>query len=320
MRTHVLRIATLALVPFAMQPAIAGSCGAPGEKPCAAPDFTLMGLGASLPAPEPPLPLSLPAETAPPPAMPFSVQSSGGVLSLRTGIGDLGSYEARELARKVESVKPALPPGSSLPKTASVKPPTVDVWTGVEANGLDSTRASGEPNANLKTSLGADYRFTATSAAGVAIARQEPAEVNARAPVKQDDKLSAYVSLGAMPGVTIETKAQWERSGTAGAGEADAAGNDKVSVSVAPRLGHHFAAGGGATVEPYVTVKREIDGAARTHTGTATTMSSTDSAGAGVTFAKPDASSLGVSTSLDGVGATEPASVSGRFQLKVPLR
>jgi hypothetical protein len=39
-----------------------------------------------------------------------------------------------------------------------------------------------------------------------------------------------------------------------------------------------------------------------------------------VTFAKPDAYSLGISSSLDGVGAADPASVSGKLQLKLPLR
>ncbi len=43
-------------------------------------------------------------------------------------------------------------------------------------------------------------------------------------------------------------------------------------------------------------------------------------AAASVTFAKPDAYSLGISSSLDGVGAADPASVSGKLQLKLPLR
>lgn len=321
MRTDVLRIAALATILFATQPAMA-VCGMPGEKPSATPDAALTALGSPSPAPEPPFPVSVPADD-PPPVLPFSVETSGGALSLRTGLGGLRDYESRELARKLESVRPALPPGSKVPKPASVKAPPIEVWTGVEANGLDSTSPGGEPNANLKTSLGADYRFTATSTAGVAIERQEPAEITARAPVKQDDRLSAYVSLGAVPGVTIETKAQWERSGS-GAGEAEATANDKMSISVAPRIGHRFSAGEGATIEPYVTVRREVDSAGRigsgAGTGPASTLMSKDSAGAGVTFAKPDTYSLGISTSLDGVGATDPASVSGKLQLKLPLR
>lgn len=215
--------------------AMAGGCEGGTGKPCTAAALlvppSLPGLGVQLPVLEPP-PQAAPPESEPPAAWPFSVQKSDTSMAVRTELSDVGAYQERELSRKIESVKPMLPAGSKLPKPAPSRPPPLNLWTGVEARGLDDTRPNGEPNANIKTSAGADLKISATSTAGVAAERQEPAEIGARAGQPEDDKLSAYLTLGAMPGVCVDWKAQWERDGAAGSG-----GSKKSSLSVAPHGG-----------------------------------------------------------------------------------
>ena len=253
-----------------------------------------------------------PAEAQPP--LPLAVQKTDDKLSVRTGLSDVASYQGRELARKIEGIKTSLPPGMPVPRAAALPGSALDVWTGIEANGLAASSIASEPDAHLKTSVGADYKFFARSKAGIAIERSEAAEAALRAGRSQDEKISAYITLSAMPGVSLDTRAEWDKAAAA-ASEPSAAA--KTSVSVAPRVGHSFAVGSGASLEPYVTMKHEIDvedpAAARAPVAT-------NSAGAGITLAKPDAFSLGLSTTLEHLSGGEPASVNSRLQLSVPLR
>jgi hypothetical protein len=136
--------------------------------------------------------------------------------------------------------------------------------------------------------------------------------------VAQDSKMAAYVTLQAAPMLTLDARTQWQ------AGNADfaaGAGAAEISTfSLAPRLNHSFALDGGKTIEPFVTYKREFDLSERGREFGEAGLIGTDSAGAGVTYTKPDSYSLSVTTAVEGLGATQPESLSSKFQLKVPIQ
>ena len=69
-----------------------------------------------------------------------------------------------------------------------------------------------------------------------------------------------------------------------------------------------------------MTLKREFDVGGGLQGSQNGAVTSVDSAGVGVTFAKPDAYSLSLSTDVDGIGGQQSADVKSQMQFKLPLR
>ena len=70
-------------------------------------------------------------------------------------------------------------------------------------------------------------------------------------------KIAAYVTLLAVPMVTLDARTEWQ------AGNADFAATigaaEMSTFTLAPRINHSFALDSGKTIEPFVTYKRQFD-------------------------------------------------------------
>lgn len=264
---------------------------------------------AALPEDKAPLPeVSEPSASAAAPA-PLAVQSSDDSVSARASLQTLRDYNSLKAKRKVEQAQRLAPEALVAPKTPVASASAVDVWSSLNADGLNDATKS------VRTGAGLDYKLVKNASVGVFAERSETIAPQASGGDQSEDKVAAYMAFKALPAVTIDTTTQWETA-TAADPAVGKQTDDKGSIIVAPRIGKSFALDNGQTIAPFVTVKREIDLAGKT---TSSESTATDSAGAGVTFTKPDSYSLSVTTDVSAAGASDPASVNSRLQFKLPL-
>ncbi|MFT3730757.1 MAG: hypothetical protein QM780_04915 [Hyphomicrobium sp.] len=232
----------------------------------------------------------------------FSTSDTG--VSVKTSLGTLRDYNARSASPVVE--QPAFGPA---PKTdftmpqAPVAPKTpLDVWTSIDVNGYDGSR-----DQSTRTGVGADYKFNKMTTLGVSIERGDSRSATVTA-VEEDQKASAYVTLQATPLLSLDARTEWQAGNEAFAESSGAA--EKGAFILAPKINKSFKMDDGTTLSPFVTYQREFDVSASRKDSVDTSLDATQSAGAGVTYTKPDAYSLSVSADVDNFGATEQSSES----------
>lgn len=242
-------------------------------------------------------------------APPFAVDPSDSSVKMRTSLGQWRDFNSQMQAKRIDEVKAAAQSPLTLPKPTAGPASPVEVWSAVELDGRTQ-----QIDGTVRASAGADYKLSKKAVAGVAV---EHADLKAAAGAGSapDDKLAAHLNFLATQDLSVDTKTQWEtQSAAAGAGKAS-----RNSVTVAPRLGHRFSLDNGETLSPFVTLKKElvVGGLdASTAVGGAKPM---QSAGVGVTLAKPDTYSLSVTADREELDAKEPATLKSRLQLSAPL-
>ena len=254
--------------------------------------------------------LSPPVESPAP--IPFSLNATGKSVTARTSLGSWRDYNAQLTARKIQEAKSSAQQPIAMPRSAAVPAPPFEIWSSVDAQGAD------HDTERVKASAGADYKFGSTTTVGV-MAERGGSSGTPAAGMQSNEKLGAYVTAKPATAFSIDARTQWERnnSGAAASGQTTL---EKSSIIVAPSIRQPFAMGGGKTVEPYVMLKREFDVGGGLQGSPIGMVPSVDSAGAGVTFAKPDAYSLSLSTDIDGIGGQQAAGVKSQMQFKLPLR
>ena len=238
-------------------------------------------------------------------APPVSVSPTDTGFSARTSASSWRDYHAKQIEMQVDQSKARAPKDLKLPKTPTFAPNPLDVWTSMEVQGV-----SGAADQATRAGVGADYKFNPKTTFGVSA---EAGDSRAQTGIggSEDQKASAYVTYKPAPVLSVETRTQWESTSAYSADGLTR--GEKGSVTVAPKISKPFALDGGQTFEPFVTYKREFD---MISTGDA---AGGNTAGAGVTFAKPDSYSLSVTTDVEHLGVTEPTSLSSKMQLKLPL-
>jgi len=244
--------------------------------------------------------------------VPLTVKATTGSLSVRTSLGTWRDYNVRGAQKAVEPRESMTPAPLVLPKTPAAPSPPLDIWSKVDVQGLEG--AGEQPS--LRTGIGADYRIDPQATVGVALERGN-ARTAAGGATEEDQKASAYVTLKAAPILSLDARTEWQAGNAEFAAANGASG--KGAVILAPRLNHSFALDGGTTIEPFLTYKRELDFTASGREGGETGIAATQSAGAGLTYTKPDEYSLSVSADVDGL-ATEAQNVSSKFKLSVPIK
>lgn len=242
----------------------------------------------------------------------FTTSDTG--VSVKTSLGTIRDFNARSASPTV-----ALPEYGEAPKTdfampqAPVTPKTpIDVWTNIDVNGYD-----GERDQSTRTGLGADYKVDKTTTFGVSVEQGDTRAFNTPG-VTQDQKASAYVNLQATPLLSLDARTEWQT------GNAEFAASSGVSERGAfvltPKINHDFKMDNGTTLSPYVSYQREFDVSTSHKEAVDPSFDATQSAGAGVTYTKPDSYSLSVSADVDNFGVTDEAqSLSSKLQLSVPL-
>ncbi|MBS0269262.1 MAG: hypothetical protein JSS54_09805 [Proteobacteria bacterium] len=242
--------------------------------------------------------------------VPSKFNANDGSMSVRTSLGTLRDYNSRTVS--VQQAEYAADPYTlKLPKTAAAPNTPVDVWSNIDLSGLDNASSQ-----SSRVGFGADYKISRKASVGLVLERGD-ARSSATSGVAQDQKAAAYVTLQAVPMFSIDARTEWEANG----GSASTTGTaEKSAFILAPKVNHSFSLDGGSTLEPFVTYKRAFD-LSTNHKEMTDSSFDTTSAGAGVTYTKPDAYSLSVTADVDNLGAsTEPQSLSSKFQLSVPIR
>lgn len=255
-------------------------------------------------ASKPPVAITPTSESAP---VPFDVEQTANGISVRTGLSTWSAYNARDLRRRLETAKALAPADLRLPKSPTPLKQPLDVWTKVDAE-----NGAFESTQTLRTSVGADYRLFENAKAGVSARQSDTSTMPGASPVPSDRQFSAYMNLKASSMLSVDAKTQWQRvESEAGAG---IAGRERNSFSLAPKLEHKFDIGDGVALSPYATVKHQLD--INTLDGAEHT---TNSAGGGITLAKPDAYSVTVSTDVQQSSNADTPSINSKLQFKLPL-
>jgi hypothetical protein len=242
-------------------------------------------------------------------APPLAVNPGDTGVAIKTSIGQWRDFNSAMLARRID-VSRAINPGNvPLPKPPVITALPLDVWSSFDVQGL-----ARDADETTKTGVGANYKLSNATRIGIAAERADQRSASGTN-LQKIDKLAANMTYQASPHLSFDAKTQWETGSTVtttGLGK-----TDKSSLILAPKLKYPIAVGGGQTFEPFVTMSEDL----------ALNTSSSDpskkaalSVGTGLTLSKPQAYSLSLTTDLEHVGASEPATVKSRFQLSVPLR
>jgi hypothetical protein len=95
---------------------------------------------------------------------------------------------------------------------------------------------------------------------------------------------------------------------------------EKSTIALTPRISRPIDLKGGTKLEPFLTLKSALDfGPTESepgHEGVDTTRG----IGGGLTFAKPNAYSLSVTTGIEHTTSSDQSNLNGRVELKLPLR
>jgi len=281
--------------------------------------------------------------------LPVAVKPAEQSLDVATSLQHIGNYESRRTLQKIEDAK-ALAPGALVaPKPIAATPAALDVWSKVDVKGRE-----GEPAETKRGTIGADYRLARGAVVGMSAEVVDEGQA-----LQQDTRLAAYFAIKPWSPMTLDGKAQWgESQGMHGEGlvttqsavtarvkgsfkyeglvlmpmasvahgvdEAapDRSGKtiERSTLALTPKVSRPVDLGGGAKVEPFLSLKSAIDispsGEAAGHGWTDTTRG----LGGGVTLAKPDAYSLSVTTDVEQSTGSDHTSVKSRLELKLPLR
>ncbi len=248
--------------------------------------------------------------------VPATFNSSDTGVSVRTSLSAWRDYNVKTASPTIEQ-QPGVTVSTDtlkLPKAPSVAVTPIDVWSNIDINGYDGSR-----DQSTRTGLGADYKISKTTTMGVSLERGDSRSATTPG-LEQDQKASAYVTLQAAPMLSLDARTEWQTGNGEFAASNGAA--EKSAFILAPKVEHSFALDSGTTIAPFVTSKRAFDLSAERKEPTDPTLDAA-SAGAGITYSKTDAYSLSVTADVDNVGsatATEPESLSSKFQLSVPLK
>ncbi|MBS0233500.1 MAG: hypothetical protein JSR99_08430 [Proteobacteria bacterium] len=241
----------------------------------------------------------------------FSTSDSG--VSVRTSLGTWRDYNAKSASATVAQPEFGSAVNSfDLPKAPVAAKTPIDVWSNLDVNGFDGSR-----DQSTRAGVGADYTLNKAAVVGVSVEHGDAR--SALVPgIEQDQKASAYMTLQATPLLSLDARTEWQ-SGNAEFAEASGAA-ERGAFLLAPKLNKSFQLDDGTTLSPFLTYQREFDLSASHRDGVDPTLDAMQSAGAGITYSKPDSYSLSVTADVDNFGGAEDQkSLSSRFQLSVPL-
>lgn len=283
--------------------------------------------------------------------VPFALTPpSESSVTMRTSVGHWSAYTSRTLSKKIESAKAMAPESLKLPVPPAVPEYNLDVWSAVDVQGLDQDAAV------ARSEVGADYKLTKNSVAGVAVQLGGNENVTGS---DDDYMLSTYFGVRPLKPITLDASAAWgeksetlldeqatsERSVvTARArgewqvnkiditpevsishaeenvgSQAGQGSTEKSTLTFAPRISRKFELEDGQKIEPFVRYKNEVDVGAPDAAAGEDAWQAEGMLGAGIGLAKPDSYSLDISADVSDFDAEEEPNVKSRLKLKVPI-
>jgi hypothetical protein len=261
--------------------------------------------GGTAPSDVPEEALGLPVTVTPP------GNPSGDGFSAKVSTKSWRDNANKDLEKRIGRVKAAGPKDLKMPDAPRQIEPPAELWSSLEVQGVSAS--GGTSDQSVRGGVGANYKMSPATTLGVSAERGAKKAAN-DASTGDDEKLSAFMNFKASPIFSIDARTQWQASQPSAATGASAERSEKGSIIVAPRVSHTFNAGKGQTIEPFVNYKREL-GIVSAGSGPA----DVNSAGAGVTVAKPESYSLSVTTDVDKLDKAADRSISGKVQLKLPF-
>ncbi len=265
------------------------------------------------------LPWQLPGSAESSPAdetsgLPVAVNPTASGFTARASSKTWRENADKNFAKQMNGAKNGDAKDVKLPAAPRYLEPPVEIWSSLSVQ--DSSSVS--PEQSLRTGAGANYKFSPSTTFGVSAERGE-VKASPDANAAGDDNVSAFMNFKAAPMLSFDAKTNWQSSRPPGSPGSTLERSDKGSLIVSPRVSHTFVLKNGQTVEPFINYKREFDvvttGSATTGSGT----SDTQSAGTGITFAKPNSYSVGLTTDVEGLDHGAEKSVNGKLQIKLPL-
>jgi hypothetical protein len=281
-------------------------------------------------------------------ALPIAAKPVDQNFDMAASLQHLGSYEAQRTQQKLEEAKAFGAKGLVLPKPVQTANAPLDVWSKVEVTGFDSIEGEAR-----RGTVGADYKIARNALLGVSAALRDGTTTLA-----SDTRLAAYFAVKPWSPVTFDANAQWGESQAVtnpslvttqsavtarlkgnfsiegvqvapaltmahGIDEADLFSGrpvEKSTIALTPRVSRPISLKGGAKLEPYLSLKSALDFGTTDAGGGHEGVDTTRGVGGGVTFAKPDAYSLSLSTGVERTTSSDQSNLSGRVELKLPLR
>jgi len=281
-------------------------------------------------------------------SLPIAAKPVDQNFDMAASLQHLGNFEAQRTRQKLEEAKEHGADGLVLPKPVPTSNVMLDVWSKVEVTGFESI--DGEAR---RGTVGADYKIARNALLGVSAAIRDGTTTLA-----SDTRLAAYFAIKPWSPVTLDANAQWGESQaitnpslvtTQSAVTARLKGNfsfeglrlapaltvahgvdemdvisgrpvEKSTIALTPRISRPIDLKGGTKLEPFLTLKSALDfGPTESepgHEGVDTTRG----IGGGLTFAKPNAYSLSVTTGIEHTTSSDQSNLNGRVELKLPLR
>jgi hypothetical protein len=250
-----------------------------------------------------------------PVGLPFTInpssKPSGNGFSAKMSTRTWRENTNKDLEKRIGKVKAAAPKDIKMPTSPRQIEPPAELWSTLEVQGVSTSGDSSDQS--VRGGVGANYKMTPSATVGVSAERGAAKAANDASP-GDDEKLSAFMNFKATSMLSIDARTQWQANQPSAALGATPERSEKGSIIVAPRISRTYKIGKDQTVEPFVSYKREV-GIVTAGPGSA----DANSAGAGVTFAKPDAYSFSVTTDVDKLDQGADKSVSGKVQIKLPL-
>lgn len=283
-------------------------------------------------------------------SLPVAVKPADQNFDMSASLQQFGSYEARKAQKMFEGAKELASKPLATPKLVTAVPQPFDVWSKVEVTGIDSS--DGETR---RGTVGADYKIMRNALMGVSAAVTDGTST-----IASDTRLAAFFAVKPWSRVTFDARAQWGESHLAaapglittqnalsarlkgdfrfqglrlapaltiahGVDETDtfATGTgtvEKSTIALTPRVSQPFSLKDGTRLEPFLSLKSAIDFETQADGSSHDGIDTTRGIGGGVTFAKPNAYSLSVTTDVEQSTSTDKTNVSGKFELKLPLR
>lgn len=274
--------------------------------------------------------------------LPLAVKPADQSVDMAASLQHLGSFEARRIQQKLEEAKELAPEGLTVPKPVPRAPTMLDVWSKVEVSGLESI--DGE---SRRSTVGADYKIARNTLLGVSASS-----------LASDTRLAAYFAVKPWSPVTFDAKAQWGESqavttsglvttqsalsarlkgnfsydglrlapalivahGVDEAAAFDGGAVEKSTIALTPRVSRPMDLKDGTKFEPFLSLKSALDFGTEADGSGHSGVDATRGIGGGVTFAKPNAYSLSVTTDVERSTSSDKSNVSGKLELKLPLR
>ena len=283
--------------------------------------------------------------------LPVAVKPADQSLDMAASLQHLGSYEAQRAQQKLKEAKGLAPKDLTIPKLLPPKPTLLDVWSKVEVTGLNGI--NGETRLGT---VGADYKIARRALVGVsAAARDEtsslasdtrlaayfamkpwsPVTFDAKAQWGESHAVSNPGLVTTQSVLSARLKGNFSYDGLRlapaltvahGIDDTDVFGSgpvEKSTIALTPRISHPIDLKGGAKLEPFLSLKSAVDFGTSTSAADGALHNGVDTSrgiGGGITLAKPNAYSLSVTTDIQRTTSDDKSNVSGRLELKLPLR